>query len=228
MTLDAALNVLGPGLESGLLPALATTFVAGILASAVCPCTLPVGLSVAGVAGASEAQAHNSGMAVAIAFFIGIVASLTGLGLAAGELSALATEAFGRAWALVMAGLSLVGALVAFMWPRMQIERLTAWRQPGIVGAFGYGLVFSVGTSVAPLLLLLAVAAGAQAPEYALLLAFVFGVGRGLPFLLAGAAGSTLTRFTRLGVWGRAIQVVSGIALLFVAWYYADVYLALS
>lgn len=228
MTLDASLNVIGPGLESGILPALGTTFLAGILASAVCPCTLPVGLGVAGVAGASEAQTHNSGMAIAVAFFIGIVASLTGLGLAAGQLSALATEAFGRTWALVMAGLSLLGALVAFMWPRMRIERLTTWRQPGIVGAFSYGLVFSVGTSVAPLLLLLAVAAGAQAPQHALLLAFVFGLGRGLPFLLAGAAGSTLTRFTRLGVWGRAIQVVSGIALLFVAWYYADVYLALS
>lgn len=228
MTLDAAFESIGAGLGAGLLPALGTTLLAGILASAVCPCTLPVGLSVAGVAGASEAQARHSGLAIAVAFFLGIVISLTGLGLIAGQLGALATEAFGRNWALVMSGISLAAALVAFLWPRMQTERLTAWRQPGIFGAFGYGLIFSVGTSVAPLLLLLAVAAAAGAPQYSLLLAFVFGVGRGLPFLLAGAAGSTMTRFTRLGIWGRPIQIASGIALLFVAWYYADVYMALS
>jgi cytochrome c-type biogenesis protein len=76
---------------------------------------------------------------------------------------------------------------------------------------------------VAPLLLLLSIAA-AQAPQHALLLAFVFGLGRGFPFLLAGLAGSALTGWTRLGAWTRPIQVVSGVALLGVAVYYVDVF----
>jgi cytochrome c-type biogenesis protein len=105
----------------------------------------------------------------------------------------------------------------------MKTSALTAWRTPGVLGAFGYGLVFSLGTSVAPLLLLLTIAA-AQGPQHALLLAFVFGLGRGLPFLIAGLAGSALSAWTRLGAWSQAIQVASGIALLGVAVYYVDVF----
>ena len=227
MTFDQALQSLAPNLAAGFLPAMGTTFFAGILASAVCPCTLPVGLGVAGVAGASEAETRWGGLAVAGAFFAGIVVSLTALGTAAGRLGALATESFGRNWALVMVVLSVGAAVLAFWWPRLRLDQLAAWRRPGVAGAFGYGLVFSVGTSIAPLLLLLTVAAAAGAAGYGLALAFVFGLGRGLPFLLAGVAASTAAGFMQLGRWSRVIQAASGIALLFVGWYYAEVYRAL-
>lgn len=227
ITLYEALQMLEPSLAAGFLPAMGTTFLAGVLASAVCPCTLPVGLSIAGVAGASEVQTRRGGFVIAAAFFAGIVLSLTVLGTMTGRLGALATESFGRNWALVMAIVSLVAAVLAFWWPRLRLDQLTAWRRPGVAGAFGYGVVFSIGTSIAPLLLLLAVAAGVGAPEYGLALALVFGIGRGLPFLLAGAAASALTGFMQLGRWSRVIQLASGAALLFVAWYYLDVYRAL-
>jgi cytochrome c-type biogenesis protein len=220
MTLE---QVIEPLAGQGMLPALPLTFLGGVVASGMCPCTVPMGLGVAGLAGASEARARYAGLQVAVAFFAGIVVSLTVLGALAGRLGALATEAFGRNWALAMAAASLAAAVVAFSWPRMKIATLTAWRRPGVLGAFGYGLVFSLGTSVAPLLLLLTIAA-AQAPQHALLLAFVFGLGRGFPFLIAGLAGSALTGWTRLGAWSRAIQVVSGVALLGVAVYYIDVF----
>lgn len=220
MTLE---QVLEPLAGQGLLAALPLTFLGGIVASGVCPCTVPMGLGVAGLAGASETRTRYGGLQVAIAFFAGIVLSLTVLGALAGRLGALATESFGRNWALAMAAASLAAAVVAFSWPRMKIATLTARRRPGVLGAFGYGLVFSLGTSVAPLLLLLTIAA-AQALQHAVLLAFVFGLGRGFPFLLAGLAGSALTGWTRLGAWSRAIQVVSGVALLAVAIYYIDVF----
>ncbi|OJX48437.1 cytochrome c biogenesis protein CcdA [Devosia sp. 66-22] len=228
MTLESALQSIQPGLAGGgLLPAIGTTFLAGILASAVCPCTLPVGLSVAGMAGASDTGGRHDGLAIASAFFVGIVGSLTALGLFAGQLGALATESFGRNWALVMAILSFAAAGLAFWRPRLPFDKLTAWRRPGVAGAFGYGLVFSLGTSVAPLLLLFTIVAASGAPKLGVLLAFFFGIGRGLPFLLAGVVASTATRFTRLGLLGRPIQFASGIALVFVGWYYAQVYAAL-
>lgn len=208
--------------------AVGVTFGAGIVASAVCPCTLPVGLGVAGMAGASEAGSRRAGLRVAAAFFAGIVVSLTVLGALAGRIGTLATESFGRDWALAMAIVSLGAALLAFWWPRMKLDRLTAWRRPGVLGAFGYGLVFSVGTSVAPLLLLLTVAAAEGQTARGVLLALVFGLGRGLPFLAAGLAASAVTRLARLGLWGRAMQVLSGVALLGVSGYYAQVYVALS
>jgi cytochrome c-type biogenesis protein len=79
-----------------LLTVLGIAFLGGILSSAVCPCTLPVGLGVAGIAGASEVRFPHGGLQISTAFFAGIVVSLTVLGAFAGQLGALATESFGR------------------------------------------------------------------------------------------------------------------------------------
>jgi cytochrome c-type biogenesis protein len=227
VTLDEFLQPLASGLGHNMLTAFGITFVGGIVASAVCPCTLPVGVGVAGMASASQARYRYGGLQVSMAFFAGIVITLMVLGTVAGRLGALITESFGRNWALAMAIVSLIAAALAFWRPRMKIDALTTWRRPGVLGTFGYGVVFSLGTSVAPLLLLLTIAAAQARPEQGLLLAFVFGLGRGLPFLLAGAAGSTITGFTRLGLWSRAIQLVSGAALLIVSVYYANVFIEL-
>lgn len=229
MTLDAFLRDFGPGVDGGLsLLGLAVVFLAGIVASAVCPCTLPVGLGVASAAGASELEARRSGLRVAVAFFTGIVLNLTLLGALAGRLGALLTESFGRYWTLGMAVLSLVAAGFAFWGPRLKISRLAGWRRPGLAGALAYGFIFSLGTSVAPLLLLLAVSAAKGSLAHGVLLAFTFGLGRGLPFLLAGATASVITRFTPLGAWERTIQVVSGCALLLVSGYYVKAFTALQ
>jgi cytochrome c-type biogenesis protein len=126
-----------------------------------------------------------------------------------------------------MAVLSLVAAVFAFRGVRLTISQLEALRRPGLAGAFGYGFVFSLGTSVAPLLLLLTVSAANGQPGYGFLLAFTFGLGRGLPFLLAGVIASAVTRFAQLGRWRRAVEVVSGCALLVVSAYYARTFAAL-
>lgn len=229
MTLDEFLRQFGSDLDQEFtLLGLAVTFLAGIVASAVCPCTLPVGLGMASVAGASEVESRRSGWKIAAAFFAGIAINLTFLGLLAGRLGALATESFGRYWALGMAILSLVAAAFAFWGPRLKVSQLTRWRRTGLAGAFGYGFIFSLGTSVAPLLLLLTISAAQASPIQGLFLVFTFGLGRGLPFLVAGVAGSAITGIMRLGAWRRTIQVVSGCALLVVSGYYARVFLALS
>ena len=225
MTLDEFLRHVGSG--HGFLVALGVSFLGGLVSSAVCPCTLPVGLGMASVAGASEVQTRRQGLNIAAAFFAGIVINLTVLGALVGRLGALTTESFGRYWALAMAILSLLAAVVAFRGLGLKVSQLEALRRPGLVGAFGYGFVFSLGTSVAPLLLLLTVSAATGRPESGFLLAFTFGLGRGLPFLLAGLLGGAVTRFTSLGRWGRAIQVVSGCTLLVVSMYYANTFAAL-
>lgn len=227
MTLEAFLRHFGSVLGQDLFATLGLSFLAGIVASAICPCTLPVGLGVAGVAGASEAGERRQGLAVAGMFFAGIVVSLTLLGALTGRLGALATEVFGRFWALAMAALSLLAAVVAFWAPRLGVSDLQARRRPGLAGAFGYGFVFSLGTSVAPLLLLLTVSAANGRALYGFSLALAFGVGRGLPFLLAGLAASAVTRFAELSRWRGAVQAASGGVLLLVAAYYTRVFVAL-
>ncbi len=61
MNLEQFLQPLA-GLSHGTLSALAITFAGGILASAVCPCTLPMGLGVAGLASASESRLRYGGL----------------------------------------------------------------------------------------------------------------------------------------------------------------------
>ena len=85
MTLEQFLQPLSAGLSYSPLTALGITFVGGIVASAVCPCTVPMGLGVAGLAGASQVRARYGGLQVSAAFFAGIVISLTALGGAADD-----------------------------------------------------------------------------------------------------------------------------------------------
>ncbi len=227
MTLEDFLRSFGSSLPEGSLLSLGIALIAGILASAVCPCTLPVGLGMAGVVGASESQSRKAGFLIALAFFLSIVVNLTLLGAVAGRLGTILTESFGRYWALAMAMLSFAAAILAFWGPRLSVERLAALRKPGLAGAFSYGFIFSLGTSAAPLLLLMTVAATQANPGYEAVLAFVFGLGRGLPFLLVGLFAGVLIRLTRIGIWRRAIQMVSGCGLLFVGVYYARAFVAL-
>lgn len=207
--------------------ALLVAVVAGVLASAVCPCTIPVGLGVATAAGGTESQERRSGLFIAVAFFAGIVLNLTILGALAGQLGALLTESFGRYWALGMAAASFVAALVAFSGPRLRVQRLANLRRPGIGGAFVYGFIFSLGTSAAPLLFLLTVAAAQGRAEYGLVLALAFGIGRGLPFLLVGVFAGLIMRFASLARWRRPLQILSGCALLTVAVYYVRAFATL-
>lgn len=225
MTLESFLRNFGDTVPHGTFGAvLGVAFLGGIVASAVCPCTLPVGLGMAGVVGTSESQLRRSGFAVAAAFFAGIVVNLSVLGALAGRLGIILTESFGRYWTLAMALISLLAAVVAFWGPRMKVETLEALRKPGLVGAFGYGFLFSLGTSAAPLLVLLTIAAGQASVFYGLLLSFAFGVGRGFPFLLVGLFAGAVMRLARISLWGRTIQVVSACALAVVSLYYAHMF----
>jgi cytochrome c-type biogenesis protein len=206
--------------------AIGIAIAAGVLASAVCPCTLPVGIGVASVAGAEEGASRRSGAAFALSFFGGIVVNLTILGALAGKLGSLATERFGRDWTIVMAIASLAAAIVAFAGPRLGFEKLVRFRRPGTIGSFVYGFVFSLGTSVAPLLVLLTVSAAKGSMIFGLLLALAFGIGRGLPFLIVGLFASALVRFARLGSRQRMIQLASGAALVVVSAYYVHAFVA--
>jgi cytochrome c-type biogenesis protein len=226
MTLDSFLQQFAAQIPHGLFWALGIAFVAGVLASAVCPCTLPMGLGMASVVGSYETSQKKSGFPIALSFFLGIVINLTVLGAVAGRLGEILTEAFGQYWALGMAALSLIAAIVAFFGPQLKVSQLEVLRRPGLAGAFLYGFIFSLGTSAAPLLLLLTVAAAQGKTESGLALAIFFGLGRGFPFLLIGIFAGLVTKLTALSVWRRTIQAASALSLLIVGAYYLRVYFA--
>ncbi len=228
MSLENFLEQFSQALAAGSAFSLFIAAIAGIISTGVCPCTLPVGLGIAGLVSSNTEKQSNKGYVIAFAFFLGIVVCLALLGALAGKLGVFLTERFGQYWALSMALISAFAAVVAFYGPRINIAKLAALRRPGFWGSFTYGLVFSLGTSAAPLLLLLSVAAAKANPLYGFLLALSFGTGRGLPFLIVSAFAGAVTKFAQLTWLRRSIQIFSGLALLFVCYYYIRVYINLT
>lgn len=224
MNLEHFLNEFTATFQDGSILSLGIAFVAGLISSGVCPCTLPVGLGFAGYVGSTSVRESKTGFAVTFSFFIGIVFCLTLLGAIAGYSGIFLTEVFGKYWALGMAIISLVAAGIAFYGPYLRVRQLESLRTPGIGGSFIYGFIFSLGTSAAPLLLLLSFAVAKASLIYGLLLAFCFGIGRGLPFLVVGLFSSSVSKLAKLSWLKKSIQILSGIALLYLSFYFFRVF----
>lgn len=224
MTLESLLNEFSITLQEGSLLSLGLALVVGVVSSGICPCTLPVGLGFAGYVGSASVKESRIGFVITFSFFTGIVICLAILGAIAGYAGAFLTEAFGKYWALGMGVISLVAAGIAFYGPNLKVTKLEALRTPGIGGSFIYGFLFSLGTSAAPLLLLLSVAAAKASIFYGLILALSFGIGRGLPFLVVGLFAGSVSKLAKLSWLRKIIQRISGIALLYVSFYFFRVF----
>jgi cytochrome c-type biogenesis protein len=59
-------------------------------------------------------------------------------------------------------------------------------------------------------------------------LAFVIVIGRGFPFLIVSACAGAVTKFAQLTWLRKSIQIVSGLALLYVCYYYVKVFIDLQ
>jgi len=177
-------------------------------------------------AGAAADKRQRRGVLISIAFFLGVVLSLFVLGVAAAYLGRLLAR-WSVAFAIGTATLSLAAGLAAIFGPllRQYVSDPEITQRGGVVGAFIYGLCFSVATvttSAGPLLLLLTVAAAIGRPAYGAVLSLSYGIGRGLPFLLLGLfAGSVSAWLARLKRARRIAEVMSGIALVGLALYFA-------
>lgn len=227
MTFNEFLETSSGALTEGSVLSLLIALIAGVISSGVCPCTLPVGLGIAGLVSSNTSEKNSNGILIASAFSLGILVTLSVLGVAIGGIGVLLTETFGKYWALAMGVISAIAAVIAFYGPRLRISELESLRKPGFGGSFLYGAIFSLGTSAAPLLLLISVAAAKASLFYGFILAFSFGLGRALPFLLIGFFASAITRLARLSWLRVSIQWISSAALAFVSFYYIKVYIAL-
>lgn len=207
--------------------------VGGLFSTSVCPCTVPGGIGLAGYLGAGATADAPSGLhrkgrghaASAVAFFLGLAGSLSVLGTLAAILGRV-LQRWDSAFSLVAAGTTLVVALAAFAGPalRRHVPDPRVRQRGGLVGALVYGVLFSVVTitsSAAPLLLVLTLAAALGRPWYGFVLSLAYGVGRALPFLLVGLlAGRVVGWLECLGRRQRAVEVLSGVALLGMSIYF--------
>lgn len=198
---------------------------AGGAASFLSPCVLPLlpaylsfvsGLSV------EELEKGNRRVLVSTAAFVlgfSVVFTLLGAGFSfVGVLVSnqrvlrIVAGAF-----LVLLGAVLVGLTVPGFMQR-DIRPFLNRAPRGPAGAFVMGVAFAFGWTpcVGPILAsILTMAAAGNDPAGGALLLFVFSLGTGIPFLLAGLfVGRALRAFTRLRRHLRVIQIVCGVILI--------------
>ena len=111
MSLEHFIQQFSQALANGNLYSLLIAAGAGIITTGVCPCTLPVGLGIAGLVSSNTENKTNRGFMIALGFFCGIVVCLSVLGALAGRLGVFFTETFGQYWALSMALISVTAII---------------------------------------------------------------------------------------------------------------------
>lgn len=170
---------------------------------------------------------------LSLAFFIGVVLSITALGIVASSIGRLIAE-WSVTFAILTAVLSCSAGAAAIFGPaiRRRVAAPAIAKRAGVPGAFLYGLAYTfatVTTGAGPLLLLLTVAAAIGRPLYGAALSLAYGIGRGAPFLVlgifAGAVSAWLARVERMR---RGAEVISGVALLVIGGYFGWLAYALS
>lgn len=206
----------GQALAAGDMLALPLALAGGLVAG-MNPCCLALYPAAAGVCcgGQGQAEAKNSIAGHAAAFVLGIAVAGAALGLLAvyiGRAGAIATPfKYAIAFLLILMGVHRLG------WLRLPLNIPRTFR-PGLGGAFGTGLLLSlvIGPCGTPVLAsLLSFAACKQSFLYGGLLLFLYGIGNGLPLMLAGtAAGGMLKRLegSRFATWVNPI--VGGLLVL--------------
>ena len=193
---------------------------AGLLVG-VAPSSLPLYSVVGGYLG-GQASGRAKGLLLSACFILGLATVDAGIGLLFGFIGLAVIITIARWLAvtnlLIAAILTVLGlALLRKIHIVVPVLRPQARRVETLAAAYGLGVPFGLTTCPActPMVLpVLGAAAATGSPWSGGLLLFVFGVARGLPLLLVGAAAQAAGRVPRLTSWMPAIERVGGILLL--------------
>lgn len=200
-------------------------FLGGVLTS-IGPCNMSmVPVVVAFVGGGKEAGRFRG---FTLSFFFTLGSSITFVIL--GVLASLLGGVFGPAKSIlyyIVAGVCLLIALNMFgvlsiSLPVADVSRVGKLRS-GALGAFLLGLTVGLagsqcGTPVLVAILSVVMAKGLIA--YGALLLFAYGLGRGVPIVLAGTFTGVLKAMPRLARVQRGMEIAAGIVLLAVGLYF--------
>lgn len=215
-------------LDANLLVAAGVAFAAGVVSFAS-PCVVPlVPGYLAYMTGLSSAELDRGGrgrvLAGGVLFVIGFAVPFTLLGLVGAQLSLVLST---RPWQIGMGvlvaflGLAFTG-LLPFDFLRREVRVTDEAIDKGVLGALPLGFVFGVGWTpcIGPALAAIFTLSAAQSDgsgARGAILAFVYALGLGLPFLAFGlafrAAGRALSFLRR---HARTVQVAGGVMLTLV------------
>ncbi len=206
----------------GMFMALGASFFFGIVAS-LTPCVFPMVPITVAIFGATEAQSRARGAALSATFVLGIAALFTPLGVLAALSGTLMGSTLSNPW--VVSGIAILFiALASSMFgafemtlPSSLTNRLSTVGGVGFKGAFVLGLVMGLvaapctGPFLTGMVTWLATTKNIALGSSAM---FMFALGLGVPFFLAGAFAVNLPKG---GAWMLGIKWGSGVALAYMA-----------
>ncbi|MDP4160159.1 MAG: cytochrome c biogenesis protein CcdA, partial [Bacillota bacterium] len=210
-------------LASGGLSILILVFLGGVLTS-LSPCILSMLPVMLGYIGGLEKPTKTKGFITSAFFVLGLAVTFAILGIVASLLG----KAFGQigpAWPYIIGlfailmGLQLIGVF------NVELPGLKAMpeKRGGVLGSFGVGLLFGFVASpcATPVLaVLMTYVAGQGVLWYGALLLFIYGLGHGLPLIIAGTFTAVLKSLPRLAKWGQYITYLSGGILILLGLYF--------
>ncbi len=199
-----------------------TIALAGLLVG-FAPSSLPLYSVVGGYVGGQASRTR--GLLLSIGFVLGQATVDAGIGVLFGLIGLTVIITVARYLAVtnlvIAAVLAVLGlALLRQIHVVVPVLRPTARRVDSFAAAYALGVPFGLTTCPActPLVLpVLGAAAATGSPWLGGLLLFVFGVARGAPLVVVGAAAQAVKRVPRFTLWVPAIERAGGILLLIAA-----------
>jgi len=178
-----------------------------------------------GYVSGSENTSKKRGFVLSLSFIVGMVFTLTVLGVVIGYIGHFAVNTKVLSY--------IIGALLLFigLWMLnvLQINtnsRLAKYKPrkgSGLLGAFLLGLPFGIIASPcsSPITLsILTFAAAYGSPLYGGLLMCIYAIGRGIPLMLAGTFTGAIKNIKRFAKYQGLIQKLGGVALIILAFYF--------
>jgi cytochrome c-type biogenesis protein len=201
-------------------------FLGGVLTS-IGPCNLSMVPVIIAYVGGQHDLTRGKGFWLALFFTFGSSVTFMLLGVVAATLGGLfGPESTILHWLVALVcfaiGLSLLGALrINFDFlTRLQPKRVAI---TGLIGAFVLGLVVGLagsqcGTPVLVAILGIAMAKGKLG--YGASLLFAYGLGRGVPIVLAGTFAGVVKALPAMERWTRWMERAAGVVLIAVGLYF--------
>lgn len=199
------------------------------LVMGVAPSSLPlIGVAFGYAAGNTDQSKKNRGFWLALGLVLGMATVDAIVGAMFGLLGFAVIRVLADYLALtnlVIALMLVVLGLVLLRKIRLPIRLLnpTLKKVDSIGGAYGLGAIFGLSTCPActPVILpVLGAAAATGEPWLGAALLFIFGIARGVPILIAGAAAGAVKRFEQLSSWVPSVERIGGSLLLIAALYF--------
>lgn len=191
----------------------------GGLIAGLNPCCLALYPAAASTCCSFEGEAKKRPLWNAGAFVLGIAVSVALLGAIAAYLGRIAVVAPAARYAIAVLPI-LMGVYTLGWIPAPNVTQ-RAFR-PGLAGAFGTGLLLSlvIGPCSTPVFAsVLTFAAYQQSFVYGGLLLFIYGIGSGVPLLLAGTAAAGALRRVECSRYKKWIDPIIGSMLVLLGLY---------